>query len=233
MTSKNKYCYDFPRPSVTVDCVIFGYDESDLKILLIKRGIDPFKGFTALPGGFIHEHETLDAAARRELYEETNLSNVYIEQLQTFGNPGRDSRGRVISIAYYALIKREGFISVADDNTAKARWYSVGSIPKLAFDHAEIVETALNRLKEKIRRQPVGFELLSEKFTFSDLQHLYESVLQKKLDKRNFRKKIDKTAVVVRLNEKQKGVSHRAAYFYKFDQKKYKEMTKKGFNFEI
>ncbi len=233
MTPKNNYCYDYPRPALTVDCVIFGYDASDLKILLIKRGIEPFKGHAALPGGFVREHETLDSAAKRELMEETNVSNVFIEQLYTFGNPGRDPRGRVISTAYFALVKREDYIVIAGDDAAKARWYSVGAIPPLAFDHAEIVEMALNRLKGKIRYQPVGFELLPEKFTLSDLQHIYEAILQKKLDKRNFRKKIDKTELVIRLNEKEKGVAHRAAYYYKFDKKKYENALKKGIYFEI
>jgi 8-oxo-dGTP diphosphatase len=230
---KNQYCYDYPRPALTVDCVIFGFDESDLKILLIKRGIEPFKGKAALPGGFVREHETLDSAAKRELAEETNLSNVFIEQLYTFGAPGRDPRGRVITVAYFALVRKEDYIIIAGDDAAKARWYSISEIPALAFDHDEIVQTALLRLKGKIRYQPIGFELLPEKFTLAELQHVYESILQKKLDKRNFRKKIAQTDLLIQLNEKQKGVAHRAATFYKFDKKKYQKLTEKGFNFEI
>lgn len=225
--------YKYPRPAVTTDAVIFGFDEEDLKVLLIKRGIEPFKSCFALPGGFIRENETAEECALRELAEETGLKNIYIEQLYTFSNPERDPRGRVISVAFFALVRQSHFQPQGGDDAESAHWFSAKDIPDLAFDHRLILDTALQRLKGKISYRPIGFELLDEKFTLSQLQNLYEVVLNTKLDKRNFRKKIMKTGLLKALNEKQKNVAHKAARFYKFDKKKYKELSRKGFNFEL
>lgn len=228
------YTYEYPRPSVTVDCILFGFDDGELKVLLIQRASDPFKGLWAFPGGFLDmEDPTVEFAAKRELAEETGLKDVFMEQLYTFGNIGRDPRGRTISVAYYALIKLSDFLLQAGSDADNAQWFNISEVPSLAFDHATILQTALERLKGKVRYQPIGFELLPQKFTLSQLQHLYETVLEKPLDKRNFRKKILKMALLIPLNERQAGVAHRAAQLYEFDKQKYEALKSKGFNFEI
>lgn len=228
-----RYTYDYPRPSVTVDCVVFGFDEGDLKVLLVQRELEPFRGKWALPGGFVREDESLEAAARRELLEETGIEKLYLEQLFTFGEVDRDPRGRVITVAYYALVKLADHRVRAATDASSAAWFSVSDVPKLAFDHEEILETALTRLKGKVRYQPIGFELLPTKFALSELQHLYEVILEKDLDKRNFRKKILGTELLVELDEIQQDVAHRAARLYKFDDRKYRQLVKQGFNFEL
>src|SRR5712691_1996506 len=184
------HTYKYPRPALTVDCVVFGYDEGELKLLLIERGLEPFKGRWALPGGFVRVDETVDAAARRELQEEAGLTNVFLEQLYTFGAVDRDPRERVVSVAYYALGKLSQHEAKAATDAANARWFPMSKVPKLAFDHGDILSMALARLKAKVRYQPIGFELLPPKFTLSQLQHLYEAVLDLGLDKRNFRKMV-------------------------------------------
>jgi len=228
-----KYTYDYPRPAVTTDCIIFGFDETDLKVLLIERGIEPFKGSWAFPGGFLNMDETAEEGAKRELEEETGLKNVFIEQLYTFSDVNRDPRGRVISVVYFALVKLENYKAKAGDDASKAEWFSVKEIPTLAFDHEMILRKALYRLKGKIRYQPVGFELLPEKFTLSELQHLYEVVLELKLDKRNFRRKIQKMDLLIETGEKEQNVQHKAAMLYKFNKTKYDQLSQTGFNFEI
>ncbi|MBN1252748.1 MAG: NUDIX hydrolase [Bacteroidales bacterium] len=233
MEKENKYCYKYPRPAVTTDCIIFGFDESDLKVLLIERGIEPFKGKWALPGGFVHMDETTEEGAKRELFEETGIKDVYIEQLFTFSDLERDPRGRVISVAYFSLVQLNKYEAKAGDDAKRAKWFSVKNGPSLAFDHEKILRMALYRLKGKIRYQPIGFELLSEKFTFTELQHLYEVILEMSIDKRNFRKKIQKMDLLIELDEKQENVAHKAAKYYKFNKTKYEELSLKGFNFEI
>jgi 8-oxo-dGTP diphosphatase len=231
------YTYEYPRPSVTVDCILFGFDEGELKVLLIQRGNEPYRGMWALPGGFldVDTDPSLEHAAKRELEEETGLTDVFMEQLFTFGDTGRDPRGRVVSIAYYALIKLADYQRIsAGTDAAHVRWFGLSEVPyDLAFDHEKILAMAIERLKGKVRYQPLGFELLPEKFTLSQLQHLYEAVLAMPLDKRNFRKKILKMNLLLPLNEKQKGVAHRAAQLYQFDKKRYEELKAGGFNFEI
>ena len=182
--------YEYPRAALTVDCVVFGLDDGDLKVLLIQRGLDPFKGKWALPGGFVRVDETLDTAAARELEEETGVHDVFLEQLYTFSEVRRDPRERVISVAYYALVNLADHETRAATDASDAQWFPAAKPPRLAFDHAEILDTALTRLRGKLRYQPIGFELLPEKFTLSQLQHLYETVLGTSLDKRNFRKKV-------------------------------------------
>lgn len=227
------YTYEYPRPSLTVDCVVFGLDDQDLKVLLIQRDIDPFAGRWALPGGFVQMEETLEESARRELQEETGLANIYLEQLYTFGDPGRDPRGRVVSVAHYALVNLRDHKVKADTDARNAGWFAIGDTPRLAFDHDSVLAKAHERLRGKVRYQPVGFELLPPKFTLTQLQHLYEVILGRELDKRNFRKKILSMDVLEELDEIEKDVAHRAARLYRFDRKKYDRLTKRGFNFEI
>ena len=225
--------YKYPRPALTVDCIVFGLDDDDLKVMLIQRDLEPFEGCWALPGGFVHVDETLEEAAYRELSEETGITNVFLEQLYTFGAIERDPRERVVSVAYYALVNLEGHKIKASSDARNAAWFSISDIPPLAFDHDKIYEIALTRLKGKIRYQPIGFELLPRKFTLSQLQRVYELILEEKLDKRNFRKKILKMEILEELDEIQQDVSHRAARLYRFNESKYKQMVKKGFNFEM
>jgi 8-oxo-dGTP diphosphatase len=229
------HTYEYPRPAVTVDCVVFGLDldQQDLKILLIERKGEPFAAMWALPGGFVGMDETLEQSARRELREETGLSRLYLEQLYTFGDPDRDPRGRVITVAYYALVKLTEHALQAASDALDVGWFSVSDLPALAFDHDKIITTALTRLKGKVRYQPIGFELLPTRFTLSQLQRLYEIVLERPLDKRNFRKKILGMGLLVETNEIQKDVAHRAARLYRFDEVRYKRLVKQGFNFEI
>jgi len=227
------YTYEYPRPSLTVDCVIFGLDESDLKVLLIQRGQAPFEGQWALPGGFVQMNEMLDEAARRELQEETGVSNVFLEQLYTYSGVDRDPRERVVTVAYFALVKLCDHRIKATTDARNAAWFAMHDTPKLAFDHAQILEQAQERLKAKVRYQPVGFELLPEKFTLTQLQRLYETILERELDKRNFRKKILGMDLLVELDEIEQDVAHRAARLYSFDRKKYQKLAQKGFNFEL
>lgn len=227
------HTYTYPRAALTVDCVVFGYDEGELKVLLIQRGLDPFKGRWALPGGFVRVDETLDDAARRELDEEAGLSKVFLEQLYTFGAVNRDPRERVVSVAYYALVKLSKHNVRAATDAASAGWFPVSNALKLAFDHADILATALARLKAKVRYQPIGFELLPPKFTLSHLQQLYEAVLGTELDKRNFRKKVLNFGLLVPLKETQMCGRHRPAQLFRFDAEKYEKLKARGFNFEL
>lgn len=225
--------YPYPRPALTVDCVVFGYDKGELKVLLIERALEPFKGRWALPGGFVRVDETVDDAARRELAEEAGLKDVFLEQLYTFGAADRDPRERVVSVAYYALVKLASHATKAATDAADSRWFPVSRVPRLAFDHADILGTALARLKAKVRYQPIGFELLPPKFTLSELQDLYESVLGAVLDKRNFRKKVLGYGLLDPLRETQMTGRHRPAQLFRFNAVKYEKLRKKGFHFEL
>jgi 8-oxo-dGTP diphosphatase len=227
------FTYEYPRPCLTVDVVVFGLDESDLKVLLIQRGQEPFVGRWALPGGFVHLGEALDDAARRELEEEAGVKIAYLEQLYTFGDVKRDPRDRVVTVAYYALVKLAEHSLKAATDARNAAWFAVSDVPRLAFDHEKILDAALRRLQGKVRYQPIGFELLPERFTLTQLQKLYETILERALDKRNFRKKILNLGVLEELDEIEQDVAHRAARLYRFDAPRYQKLTKRGFNFEI
>jgi 8-oxo-dGTP diphosphatase len=218
---------------VTVDCVVFGLDEQDLKILLVQRAYEPFQGWWAIPGGFVDAGESLEDAARRELKEETGVEDVFLEQLYTFGDVKRDPRRRIVTVAYYALVNLRDHAIRAATDARRAAWFSVDDLPKLAFDHARIADTALRRLRGKVRYEPIGFELLPDKFTLTQLQRMYEKILEQEIDKRNFRKKILGMLLLRELDEVQVDVAHRAARLYRFDEKKYRQLKEKGFNFEI
>lgn len=236
------YTYEYPRPSLTVDCIIFGVDESlQLKVLLIQRGKEPYKDHWALPGGFVDMNEDLESAALRELEEETGVKDVFIEQLYTFGAPNRDPRGRVVSVAYYALVNLTKHPAKAASDARNVHWFEVHDLPQLAFDHDQIMAVATERLRSKVRYQPVGFELLPEQFTLPQLQQLYETILGvKELNKRNFRTRILKMGILTEVG-KQQNVAHRPATLYSFDKAKYQKLMeaneesllKRGVDFEI
>lgn len=227
------HTYEYPRPALTVDCVVFGIDGDDLKVLLIQRGLEPFAGAWALPGGFVQMDESLPDAAQRELREETGLDKVFLEQLFTYGDVGRDPRGRVVSVAYYALVRLADHRVQAATDARDASWFAVWDTPSLPFDHEEILQAALERLKSKVRYQPIGFELLPRKFTLSQLQGLYSTILERDLDRRNFRKKILSMDILDELEEVERDVAHRAARLYRFNERKYKKLVKAGFNFQL
>ena len=225
--------YEYPRPALTVDCVVFGLDEHELKVLLIQRKLPPFQHAWALPGGFVRIDETLDQAAQRELREEAGVTDVYLEQLYTFGALDRDPRERVVTVAYYALAKLGEHRLRAATDAMGVGWFTLDDLPKLAFDHAEILARAHERLRGKVRYAPIGFELLPPRFSLTQLQRLYELVLGAPLDKRNFRKKILAMDLLVETDEVEQGVRHRAARLYRFDRRKYDRLTRQGFEFAM
>ena len=228
---ENKYCYKYPHPAVTTDCVIFGFDGERLQVLLIERGIEPYKGRWAFPGGFLKIDETAEEGALRELKEETGLEGAYMEQFHTFSAPERDPRERVITIAYYALVKIQEV--KGGDDAASARWFPLDVIPSLAFDHDYILRMATQRLREQIHFQPIGFELLPEKFTLKELQLLYESILGINFDRRNFAKKMMHLEILTDLEETIWPTPKREAKLYKFNAGKYEELKRKGFRLEF
>ncbi len=227
------FTYDYARPALTTDCVVFGLDEEDLKVLLIQRAIKPFKDQWALPGGFIQVGEDVDDCARRELEEETGLKNIFLEQLATVGTPKRDPREHVVTVAYYALVNLIEHPPTAATDAKHAAWFALDDLPKLAFDHADILKLAHERLRGKVRYQPIGFELLPEKFTLTELQKLYELILEQTFDKRNFRKKVAKLDILEETDELEQDVARRAARLYRFDRSRYRVLIKQGINFEL
>lgn len=233
MTIQGRYIYEYPRPSVTTDCTIFGFGEGELKVMLIERSIEPFIGKWALPGGFVGEEETAEECARRILLKEACLDNIFMEQLYTFSKIDRDPRFRVISIGYYALVKLSDYDAKAGMDASNLKWFGLDEIPDLAFDHNNILTKALERLKGKIKYQPIGFELLPIMFTLPDLRHLYEVILQTNLDDRNFRKKILGFGLLTDTGELQRGARNRAPKLYSFDKQRYEELTRNGFYFEL
>ncbi len=233
MANKMTGFNNFFKSAFTVDNVIFGFDEGDLKVLLIKRGEEPYEGNWALPGYFVYPNEDLDSAAQRVLKELTGISNVYLEQVKTFGEVNRHPFGRVITVAYFSLVKINRYTLQPASIALKAKWHSISDVQSLAFDHNEILNSCFERLKWVVRTRPVGFELLPPKFTLTELQHLYEAILETDLDKRNFRKKILSMDLLVDLDELQEGVAHRPAKLYQFDKEKYEKFLAEGFSFEL
>ena len=219
--------------SITIDCVVFGFDNGSLEVLLIKHAEGISKGKWALPGGWIKEEEDIDGAAHRLLHELTGLDNIYLEQLKAFGDPKRFPLGRVITIGYYALVKKEDYNVIAGFTASDVKWFKINEIPDLIYDHNQILGYSLELLRNRVRQAPIGFNLLPEKFTLLQLMQLYEEILNVEMDKPNFRRKFLKMKLLVNLNEKQKDVSHRAARLYKIDPEIYKKLTDKGFNFEF
>jgi len=224
---------NFFKSAFTVDNVIFGFDEGDLKVLLIKRGEEPYAGKWALPGYFVYPNEELDRAAIRVLEELTGIRNVYLEQVKTFGKVNRHPFGRVITIAYLSLIKISRYTIQPASIALKAKWHSVSGVKELAFDHMDILQACFNQLKKSVRSRPIGYQLLPMKFTLTQLQHLYEAILETDLDKRNFRKKILSMDLLIDLQEFQEGVAHRPAKLYQFDRKKYESFLEEGFLLEV
>lgn len=209
----------FERPSVTVDVLVFTIQENELKLLLVKRGVEPFKNMWALPGGFVKMNESLDSAARRELGEETGVKEVYLEQLYSFGEPKRDPRTRVITVAYYALIPSEMLQLQASTDTTDAQWFAIKSLPPLAFDHKEIVSVGRDRLKSKLGYSSVAMGLLPKEFRLSELQKVYEVILDHGVDKRNFRKKMLSLDLLESTGKKEIEGAHRPAMLYRFNTK--------------
>ncbi|MBB5621572.1 8-oxo-dGTP diphosphatase [Pedobacter cryoconitis] len=217
---------------VTVDAIVFGYNqENGISVLLIKRKIEPFLNEWALPGGFVLNHETLEEAVERELLEEAGVSINYLEQLFTFGKPSRDPRMRIISVAYFGLVKSSDFSLFASTDASEAAWFNIYDLPPLAFDHKEVVEKAIARLRAKITYEPIGFELLDPKFLFSNLEQLYMELLGHDIDRRNFKRKVMSLGLVIELDEKAPALSAgRPGKLYSFDKEKYKQLKVNGFD---
>lgn len=191
MKQGNKqFCYRYPHPAVTADCVIFGFTGTELKLLLVERGNEPYKGYWALPGGFMKMDETIDQAAARELREETNLSNVYLEQFRVYSDVERDPRERVVTVAFIALVRPADYNVVAGDDAANAMWFNERQLPPLAFDHREIIKQAREHLKETLHVKPIAFQLLNEVFSISELQRVYEVINETAYDRRNFQRSV-------------------------------------------
>ena len=219
--------------NLSINCVVFGFEKGTLEVLLVKRDNHREKGKWALPGGFVIKNEDIDQAAVRILDETSNVKNIYLEQVQTFGEVDRFPSRRVISIAYFALINPERHSLKPGIDTSDVQWYTVKSTPNMPFDHNKIFRSALIKLRKSIRYKPIGFELLPQKFTLTQFQNLYECIMDQKLDKRNFRKKLLSMNLLQKLDEQQQGVPHRAAQLFKFDIKTYKKLKKNGFSFEL
>lgn len=220
---------------VAVDAVVFGYTSDEgLSILLINRKIAPFINTWALPGGLVLNNESLEEAVNRELHEETGVNINYLEQLYTFGDTNRDPRNRVVSVSYYALVKPTEFTLEANTDASAAQWFNIQNLPELAFDHIKIIQTAHKRLQAKITYEPIGFELLRKHFPFSELEKLYKTVLDREIDRRNFKKKIMSFGFLIETNEKQtlKGAG-RPGNLFKFNETEYFRLKEKGINFEI
>jgi 8-oxo-dGTP diphosphatase len=243
MQSKNKHEVN---PRISADCVIFGFDFNQLRVLLIERSaVENVPSMMALPGDLIYEEENIDTAASRVLKELTGLEEIYLEQVGAFGDPDRlnkkndqlwlkavrqDPDARVITIAYYSLVNLDNYSPQASSFAKSATWMLVDDIQELAFDHAEIVKAALKKLKDKLITQPIGFNLLPEKFTLSQLHRLYESILGRDLDKRNFRRKMLKLKLVESLDEKQEGVPHKPSQYFKFNEENYNKLIENGYD---
>ena len=232
MTAETAYYAEHMKFHVALDCIIFGFEKGELKLLIHKRRFEPAKGQWSLFGGFLKADESLDDAANRILEELTGLENIYMEELQTYGAIGRDPAGRVISVSYYALIPAHKY-SDKYSRQYGATWVGLKDLPGLIMDHDEMVRKGLRRLRRRASSEPIGFELLPREFTIPQLQALYEAIYQTRLDKRNFRKKILSMGVLIKLDEKDMSGSRKGAYLYRFDKKKYRKLVVNGNNFTI
>lgn len=246
-----RYHYKYPHPNVTTDCVIFGFDGNKLNVLLVERGLEPYKGRWAFPGGFLNMDESAEASALRELQEETGLKGAYIRQFHTFSDPNRDPRERILSVAYYALVRLQEV--KGGDDAVKAEWFSLDNVPPLAFDHDKMLQMALKEMRKQIHFEPIGFELLPKKFTIKSLQQLYEAILDVKFDRRNFYNKMIHLGLLDQVNHDDENdvkeinfkfgpleidasftrKPRRDALLYTFNAKKYEEMKQKGFKLEF
>jgi 8-oxo-dGTP diphosphatase len=232
--NKNKHNYyeNQDRILIATDCIIFGFDNKSIKLLVFKREVAPFKGEWSLIGSFVQKDESVDNAAKRVLTEITGLENVFMKQLKVYGTIDRDPGARCITVGQYALIRIEDQ-DIESVEKHGAIWYNLEEMPELVLDHNQLVEDALKQLRLKASYQPIGFELLPEKFTIPSLQTLYESIYQKKFDNRNFRKKIIALDVLTKLEEKDKSNSKKGAFLYKFNKKKYLKLIERGINFKL
>lgn len=223
----------YPKPSVTVDCVLFGYHEGRISVLLLNRKEEPFANMWTLPGGFLRMDETFEQAATRVLSDKMGINEVFLEQLFSFDAPQRDPRGRVLSIAYFALVNPTKYDVIAGSAANDVQWFDWKNCPALGFDHVEILKVAINRLKNKILWQPVGFELLDTQFSMTDLQTLYETILEIEFDRRNFYKRIMEFDILKKVGTRQNGGKGRSADLFEFDKIKYNELIDKGLSFKI
>ncbi len=221
------------KHALTVDNVIFGFDDGELKVLIVKHGEGESRGHWGLPGDWLKEGETLEQAASRVLLDRTGVRDIFLEQLHAFSELERHPGERIITVAFFALVRSDAHALSVGKTELDARWVNVRETPPLIFDHDSILSKALARLKHKVRHEPIGFNLLPEKFTLLELQRLYEAVLDITLDKPNFRRKMMKMNLLISTDEKQSGVSYRAANLYRFDLKVYRELTEQGFVFEV
>lgn len=227
MTITKQYVYKYPHPAVTTDSVVFGFDGKDLHLLLIERGIEPFKGHWALPGGFLNMDETVEEGARRELYEETNAKDIYLQQFHVFSTINRDPRERVITVAFFALVRKSDYKVIAGDDAARACWFQIDELPVLAFDHSDIINMARECLQEMIRTRPIAFRLLDKLFSLSELQRVYEVINGMSYDRRNFAKKAISTGMLEDRGAAPETQRGRKPELYSFNQKKYEKDTKK------
>ncbi|SHG41485.1 ADP-ribose pyrophosphatase YjhB, NUDIX family [Chryseobacterium oranimense] len=221
----------YPKHLVAVDCIIFGFDGENLKILLVKRNFEPQMGEWSLMGGFISSDETSDEAANRVLHTLTGLENIYLEQLKCYTEINREPTARIMSISYYALINIEKDIQINEQYSAE--WVELQKAPDLIFDHNKMVKDAVARLRRRASTGPIGFELLPEKFTMKDLQNLYEAIFDEKFDKRNFTSKINSMDILVNTNKKDMTSSRKGSFLYRFDEKKYNKKISQGFMFKM
>ena len=224
---------DFPKPAVTIDSIVFGYDGVGLSVLLLNRREAPFANMWTLPGGFLQIHETFEACAARILVTKTGLRGLYLEQLYTFGGIERDPRDRVLSVAYYALVNPLRYKLIAGQAANEVRWFKLNALPTLGFDHKDMIQTAYARLRGKVRYNPIGFELLDQRFTFQELHQLYEIILAKEINRGNFWKKIRETGLLRHTGERRVGGKHRAPELFEFDRDKYAALSEHGFEFLV
>lgn len=223
----------FYKFAVSVDCVIFGYEGNNVEVLLIKRGTDLYEDSWALPGDLVYPDENLQCAAERVLKELTGLEDMYMDQAKAFGEVDRHPEGRVVTVGYFSLIRKDLHNPKASSWAKQVSWHKIDEIPNLAFDHNKILNASLERLRKRVRRQPVGFNLLPDKFTLLEMQGMYESLLAEKFDKPNFRKKVLDMNLLEPLNEVQANVKHRPAKLFKFNEKRYHQLKEDGFDFAI